>query len=192
MITVHYSHRLPADYEVERILARTAERGPLWDAAPNLYFKAFLLRENGHFGATAHDFSSLYLWRQDQDFGEWLVRGGYKIVTDMFGRAEIETRFVLDARKGPGREARFAYKASLDIPLGADLTAAFGGEIEHNRRVAEQRDTIATVVGLDVQSWTFTRILLSENEPNTEHAGVAYQVIYLAQPLLETLPSADT
>src|SRR5689334_4976620 len=109
MIIAHYGHRLPANYDIGLIRARAKERGPLWDATPELYFKGFLLRESGRHGAIANSYSSLYLWRQDEAFRDFLVDGRYKTVTDSFGRAEIETRFALDARKGNGDDARFAY-----------------------------------------------------------------------------------
>ena len=113
------------------------------------------------------------------------------IVTDLFGRAEIETRFALDACKGPGHEARFVYTEDLDIPLDADLTAAFAREIERNREIAAQSDTVAAAVGVDTRNWKFTRILLSTNEPNGNENTVAYQILHLARPLLDTLPKGD-
>jgi uncharacterized protein DUF4865 len=191
MIIAHYGHRLPENYDLGPIKALTGERGPIWDARPELYFKAFLLRENGRFGAIATNFSSLYLWRQDDAFRDWLASGGYRIVTDLFGRAEIETRFALDARGGPGGEARFAYREDLDIPLDADLTAAFTREIERNQQIAVQAGTVAAAIGVDTRNWKFTRILLSTNEPNGSESAVAYQILHLAQPLLDTLPKGD-
>jgi hypothetical protein len=191
MIIAHYGHRLPAKYDHEPIRALTRERAPVWDARPELYFKAFLLREAGRFGAIANSFSSLYLWRHDWAYRDWLVSGGYKIVTDLFGRAEIETRLALDACKGGGREARFVTTEDIDIPLDADLTAAFAREIERNRRIAARPDTVAAAVGVDTRNWKFTRILLSTSEPNGNENGVAYQVLHLAQPLLDTLPKSD-
>ena len=191
MITAHYANRLPEKYDLGRIRALTKERGPVWDARPELYFKAFLLREAGRFGAIANSFSSLYLWRQDGAYRDWLVSGGYKIITDRFGRGEIETRFALDARKGPGHEARFACTEDCDIPLDADLTEAFAREIEHNREIAAQPDTVAAAVGVDTRNWKFTRILLSANEPNGNENAVAYQILHLARPLLDTLPKGD-
>src|SRR3954471_10405425 len=117
MIIAHYANRLPEGYDCERIRALTKERGPIWDARPELYFKAFLLREAGRFGAIANSFSSIYLWRQDEAYRDWLASGGYKIITDRFGRGHIDTRVALDARQGPGHEARFVYTEDLDIPL---------------------------------------------------------------------------
>src|SRR5260370_30354719 len=101
MIIAHYGHRLPENYDLELIRALTKERGPVWDARPELYFKAFLLREAGRFGAIANSFSSLYLWRQDGVYRDWLVSGGYKIITDRIGRGPIEARFAVDVRQGP-------------------------------------------------------------------------------------------
>lgn len=188
MIIAHYAHRLPVNHDIASIRARAKERGLLWNAVPELYFKGFLLREKERHGAIANNYSSLYLWRQDTAFRDFLVSGRYQVVTDTFGRAEIQTRFALDARKGHGHDARFAFKEELDIPLDADLTAVFANEIERNREVAERSGTVAAAVGVDTQNWKFTRILLSEREPTGREAGTSYEILHLAKPLLETLP----
>jgi hypothetical protein len=188
MIIAHYSHRLPANHDIGLIRARARERGPLWDAVPELYFKGFLLREKGRYGAIANNYSSLYLWRHDEAFRDFLVSGRYKVVTDAFGRAEIQTRFALDARKGPAHHARFAIKEELDIPLDADLTAVFASETVRNQEIAERSTTVAAAVGVDTQNWKFTRIALFEHEPTGHEAGTTYEILHLARPLLETLP----
>jgi hypothetical protein len=190
MIIAHYGHRLPAAYDLDQVRQRTSQRGPVWDSRPDLYFKAFLLRENGRYGAIANSFSSLYLWRADEAFRDWLASGGFKIVTDSFGRAEIATRVVLDARKGCGGSARFAYREDIDIPVDADLTATFAQEIDRNRDLATHRGTIAAAIGVDTQNWKLTRLLLSENEPNDAAQGMSYQILHLARPLLDALPPA--
>jgi hypothetical protein len=182
MIIVHYAHRLPADHDLGALRRWLKERGAVWDAVPELYFKAFLLREAGRIGATANSFASLYLWQQDKAFRDWLVRGGYKIVTDSFGRAEIETFFALDAFRGKAGEARFLYRDDIAIPLDADLTDAFA------RERATQPDVISAVVGLDPRNWKFVRVLLSDAEPDASARGVAYQIAHLSRPLLDTLP----
>jgi hypothetical protein len=188
MFIVHYGHRLPANYDVGLIRKRAAERGHLFDAIPELHFKAFLLRERGQHGAISSEYSSLYLWRTDQGFRNFLVDGRYKSVTDSFGRAAVETRVALDARKGSGRVARFLYKQEQDIALDADLTSVFVAEIERNAVMARQKGAVVAAVGVDAQNWRITRVVLSEEEPGEGKAGVAYQVLYLAKPLLDTLP----
>ena len=188
MIIAHYAHRLPADYDIGIIRNRAESRGHLFDAIPELYFKAFLLRERGHFGANQNEYSSLYLWRKDDGLRDFLVDGRTKSVTDSFGRPRIETRFVLDAHKGSSEQPRFLYKQEEDIPIDTDLTSAFADEIRRNRESAKQAGVVASAVGVDVQNWKFTRVVLSEKEPTGRDQGTAYQVLYLAKPLLAELP----
>ena len=188
MIIAHYAHRLPADYDIGIIRNRAKSRGHLFDAIPELYFKAFLLRERGRFGANQNEYSSLYLWRKDEGLRDFLVDGRTKSVTDSFGRPQIETRFVLDAHRGGSEQPRFLYKQEQDIPIDTDLTSAFADEIARNRESAKQAGVVASAVGVDVQNWKFTRVVLSEKEPTGRDQGTAYQVLYLAKPLLAELP----
>ena len=188
MIIAHYAHRLPADYDIGIIRNRAKSRGHLFDAIPELYFKAFLLRERGRFGANQNEYSSLYLWRKDEGLRDFLVDGRTKSVTDSFGRPQIETRFVLDAHKGSSEQPRFLYKQEQNIPIDTDLTSAFADEIARNRESAKQAGVVASAVGVDVQNWKFTRVVLSEKEPTGHDQGTAYQVLYLAKPLLAELP----
>ena len=192
MIITHYAHRLPADYAIDIIRKRAGARGHLFDAIPELYFKAFLLRERGRFGAITSEYSSLYLWRRDQGFRDFLVDGRTKSVTDSFGRPQVETRIVLDALKGSAEHARFLYKQEQDIPLDTDLTSTFTAEIERNHEAAKAAGVVASAVGIDAQTWKVTRVLVSEQEPTGREPGVAYQVLYLARPLLSELPRVSS
>jgi Domain of unknown function (DUF4865) len=187
MIIAHYAHRLPADYDLGIIRDRAVARGPFWEDVPGLHFKGFLLRERGRYGAIANEYSSLYLWQTDEALRDALLSGRYKTVTDSFGRAAIETRLALDARRGAGRDAKFAYRQDLAIPLDADLNAAFAAEIERNREIAKRPGTVAATVGVDPLNWTFTRILLSENAPDGAEGEQAYQILYLVRSLFDKL-----
>jgi len=191
MIVAHYAHRLPADYDISIIRNRASARGHLFDAIPELYFKAFLLRERGRYGAIQNEYSSLYLWRKDEGLRDFLVDGRTKSVTDSFGRPQIETRFALDALKGSGQVARFLYKQERVIAHDTDLTSAFADEIARNREAAKEAGMVVAAVGVDAQSWRFTAVLLSEREPTGAKGEEAYQILYLARPLLGTLPRAD-
>ena len=105
MIIVQYAHRLPADYDIGIIRNRAKSRGHLFDAIPELYFKAFLLRERGRFGANQNEYSSLYLWRKDEGLRDFLVDGRTKSVTDSFGRPQIETPVCAGCTQGQQRAA---------------------------------------------------------------------------------------
>lgn len=190
MILAHYLHRLPATYDIDLIRTRAAARAGQWDAMPNLFFKAFLLREKGRLGAIASSYSSLYLWQDAASFAGFLTDGRYRVVTDSFGRADIDTRFVLDARRGPGREARFALVEEEVIPLDADLAGAFAAEVERNRSRAMEADVVAAAAGVDPHGWRISRIVLSETAPAGESSALSYEILHLARPLLDLLPAA--
>lgn len=187
MLIAHYEHRLPADYDLDIIRSRAGQRGRLWDDTPDLFFKAFLLREAGRHGASGHSYSSLYLWRHEAALSNF-VASRFRSVTDSFGRPEIDTRFVLDARRGQGSAARFAYRQEIDIPREADLAEVLANEAARNQEAAAQPAIVATAVGVDVQRWRLTRVQLSEGELAAGPGAVAYQVLYLARPLLDQLP----
>ncbi|NMV40638.1 DUF4865 family protein [Ralstonia insidiosa] len=188
MLLAHYAHHLPADYDMARLHVRASQRGPLWDDAPALFFKAFLLREKGRFGATANEYSSLYLWQHDAAFRDFLVNGRYHVVTESFGRAAIRTHVALDARKGPSNTARFAYLEEKDIAPDGDLTDVFRHAIERNREAAAQAGTAAAVIGVDTVAWRLIGVRLSEAPPADNETATCHQLLHLAQPLLETLP----
>lgn len=42
MFAKQYSHRLPADYDMNLIRRRAAQLGPSWDHTEGLLFKAFI------------------------------------------------------------------------------------------------------------------------------------------------------
>lgn len=188
MLIAHYAHRLPSNYDVGLIRARAAQRGPEWAATAELYFKGFLLRERGRYGIGANEYSSFYLWRQDDALRDFLRDDRFRGVTDSFGRPDVQTALAIDARKGRGRVARFAYKEEGDIPRDADLDLFCAQEAERNRAVASDAASVAAAVAIDPRNWRVIRIVLSENEPTGSEQGVAYEVLYLARPLLETLP----
>jgi hypothetical protein len=73
---------------------------------------------------------------------------------------------VLDASKGSGEVARFLYKQEQAIAHDMDLTSTR-------------------------KNWKLTRVLLSEREPSGTKGEEAYQILYLAKPLLELLPPAS-
>ena len=143
MMIAHYAHRLPANYDMSLIRSRANERGGRWSAVPELYFKAFLVREIGCLGAVANEYSSLYLWRQEDAFRRFLSDGGFDVVTRSFGRPSIRTYVALEARRGAATAPKFLSTRESDIPVDADLTAALAAEGVWCREAASDRGTVA-------------------------------------------------
>jgi hypothetical protein len=186
MIT-HYAHRLPANYDMSLIRSRANERGGRWSAVPELYFKAFLVREIGCHGAVANEYSSLYLWRQEDAFLKFLREGGFDVVTRSFGRPSIRTYIALEARRGAGAAPKFLSMTEADIPVDADLTAALAVEEMWCREAASNRGVVAATVGVDTRSWRTVRILIAD-DGSADKTAKCYEICHLAGPLLNTLP----
>ena len=192
MLTAHYLHRLPSDYDLNAIRTRGKARGALWDDAPDLYFKGFLLREAGKHGAIENSYSSLYLWRSDQAFADFLLADRYRNVTNTFGRAQIETRLVLAAHKGRALQTAFVFEETVEIARDADLGAALTREVARNKAATAQPGVVAAVTALDTVGWRFSRYLLTEHEEaKPGDTAVAYEAVHLSQPLLSTLPDGQ-
>jgi hypothetical protein len=191
MLIAHYAHRLPATYDLGLIRTRVRTRGALWSAVPELHFKAFLVREAGRYGAAANEYSSLYLWRRGDAFRDFLTDGRFKVVTDAFGRPPIRTWVGLEARRGPGSEARFAALREADLPVDTDLTDALAAEAAWCRKVSAEPDVVVATAGLDSGNWRTLRIVVTESEPDGTRLGTWYEVGHLAQPLRASLAHGE-
>ena len=148
MIIVQYAHRLPADYDISLMRSRAKARGHLFDAIPELYFKAFVLRERGRFGATQNEYGAVYLWRKDEGFRDFLVDGRTRSITDTFGRPQIETRwsivlgnnsFGLDGDAGLLRNPGAGSDPGLQPTFGDELGVGLGDRVARDAQVGGQR-----------------------------------------------------
>ena len=100
MILARYRHRLPADYDLGLIRARIMARGPTWDAAPGLIFKAFTLEDRSR-GASENAYSSFYLWRDAGAAAAFFAGPGFAAVMQAFGRPRTDLWLPFDVQTGP-------------------------------------------------------------------------------------------
>jgi hypothetical protein len=184
MFAMQYAHRLPADYDLQIIRQRAAERGPLWDATPGLLFKAFVLQQAGQLGATGNVYASVYLWDESAAAADFIASERFDSVIRSFGRPAIETWLPAQALRGLARQGRTLYREEQPLPVDPAMLA---GELERNQAIAAQHDTVAVWTVLDMQRWQWLRFTLSANEPDGRHAQHVYEVLHLAAPGLAQL-----
>ena len=72
-------------------------------------------------------------------------------------------------------------EAATSSGSAPDRAAVLAEEKQRNRQLADNSDTFAVFLALDVQAWRLVRITLSAKALDTEHPGRGYQVLYLAQ-----------
>jgi len=182
MFAMQYAHRLPADYDLQIIRQRAAERGPLWDATPGLLFKAFVLQQAGRHAATGNLYASVYLWADPAAAVEFVASERFDSVIRSFGRPPIETWLPVQALRGPARQALTLYREEQ----AAD-PAVLASEAERNHAIAARADTVAVWTVLDLHSWRRVRFTLSAAEPDARDAQQTYEVLHLAAPGLAAL-----
>ncbi|WP_119736072.1 DUF4865 family protein [Pseudomonas sp. Larv2_ips] len=180
MFAKQYSHRLPADYDMDVIRRRAAQLGPLWDDAQGLLFKAFIAQTRGQ--APGNVYASVYLWADPLQAADFLLGERFQKVLDSFGRPHIESWLPLDVQRGPAQHALSLYREEWPLVPGADWAGIVAEEKRRNQQVADSRDTFAVCLALDVQAWRLVRITLSGKALDAAHPGTGYEVLYLARP----------
>jgi hypothetical protein len=189
MLIKQYEHRLPSDYDMDRIRERGRTRGLVWNDVDGLAFKAFALRERGKHGAHHNAYTSIYLWLQESAAALFVTGSRFETVIESFGRPPIHTWLPVDARAGHSGRALSIYREDVPEPEGASLGKLRELETEINRQVAAREDTVAALVGLDVLNWRVARFTLSSAPLQAVERGVGYEIAYLAAPGLALLPN---
>ncbi|MCJ2049947.1 DUF4865 family protein [Methylobacterium sp. J-070] len=182
MILARYRHRLPADYDMDRIRDRIAARGPLWDDAPGLVFKAFTVEDRNR-GAAANAYASLYLWRDPAAAAEFFAGPAFGAVIETFGRPRTDLWLPFAVSRGPASGARSLAIAERTLPADADLAAERRAEAEQGAALSAQPDVLAVVSGLDPAGWRLVRFVLRAGMPT---AGTA-EIVHLAAPGIAVL-----
>ncbi|MDO9357938.1 MAG: DUF4865 family protein [Polaromonas sp.] len=190
MFAMQYSHRLPADYDMQVIRQRAARRGPIWDDTEGLVFKAFVSQERGRHAAAGHLYASVYLWHDPSAAARFVMGERFQGVIDSFGRPQVETWLPLDARGGAGRarQASWLLREERAVDAAADRSALQAAQAEANRQRAAEPGTVAVWTALDLRDWRLVRFTLSAHAPEEAAEGSAvYEVLHLAKPGLGAL-----
>jgi hypothetical protein len=182
MFAMQYSHRLPADYDLEIIRQRVAQRGPLWDDTQGLIFKLFSLQQRNRHGAAGNVYASIYLWSDSDAAVRFLTDDRFKAVVDSFGRPQIETWLPMDARNGSASRPLSVYRDERQVDAAADHAALYAEEVERNRSIAARADTVAVWAALDLAAWRVIRFTVSSAQPDAARGGAVYEVLHAAQP----------
>lgn len=185
MILTRYRHRLPADYDMGRIRSRIADRGPLWDDAPGLVFKAFTIEDRAR-GAPANAYASLYLWRTSSAAVDFYAGPAFDAVIATFGRPRSDVWLPLAIARGPAAGARSLAVAERNLAAECDLAAERRAEAQQGAALAVEPDVFAVVSGLDPAGWRLVRFVLRAEPPDPGTPEIAH----LAAPGIAVLRDA--
>jgi uncharacterized protein DUF4865 len=190
MIAMQYSIDLPADYDMEIIRRRVAERGSFTDEFPGLGLKAYLMTEAGEAGATANRYAPFYLWLDPRGMRAFLWGEGFAGLCGSFGRPHVDTWLGVAFHRGPAFGETPITATREVAALAADAPAADVSEQQDalGRRRSGQPGLHSWAAAIDPTAWRLVRFALwtwpidqLESEPTR------YHVLHLSTPGMERL-----
>lgn len=183
MITMQYRIGLPADYDMDIIRRRIAERGHLTDDFPQLAFKTYLYADRKVTGRE-NLYAPFYLWQSPEGMNAFLGGAGFAGVVESFGRPIVRTWSVWRAETAPDLSAaQCATREIASIPAHAALSAV---RDEENAKVQAdiQRGALAAISAFDPSQWTLMRFRLwphAVDRPAGDDADI-YAIGHISQP----------
>ncbi|MBE1160207.1 DUF4865 family protein [Dyella acidiphila] len=183
MITMQYRIGLPADYDMDIIRRRIAERGHLTDKLPGLAFKAYLYAGRDAVGGE-NLYAPFYLWHSTEGMNAFLGGAGFAGVVASFGRPLVRTWSVWRAETARDlSSAGYATREIAPIPAHAALDAV---RAQENARLQTDLDrgALASLSAFDPASWTLLRFRLWRDlveRPQGDDADV-YAIGHISQP----------
>ncbi|WP_242112051.1 DUF4865 family protein [Luteimonas aquatica] len=162
MIAMQYSIALPADYDMDIVRRRIAQKGPQLDGFPGLSFKAYLYadRDDAALPTRGNLYAPFYAWREAAGMHAFLAGPGFAALTDAFGRPHVRTWSAWEANGTARlREAVCASRDLRALPVDADL-----GEIRTQALAQAHEDlangALAAVSAFDPQTWSLVALRL--------------------------------
>lgn len=185
MLTMQYRITLPADYDMDIIRRRIAERGHLTDDFPQLAFKAYLYADCGEPYAAGREnrYAPFYLWHDPEGMNAFLGGTGFAGVVASFGRPVVRTWSVWRAEMAP--DLSIATHATFEtIPIPAHIALSTTRDAEHANAGADlDRGAVAVISAFDPTGWTAIRFRLWRNAAAAFSENVdVYQVGHISQP----------
>lgn len=187
MLAMQYSFALPADYDMDIIRERIASKGHLFDAFPQLQFKAFQFacRDQAHHHTNENCYAPFYVWKNNAGMNEFLASSGFAALVSAFGWPTIRTWSVWEARLLPTMgSALCATHEIMAIAPHTALAELQKAEVEQVRKDIEQHGALAGVVGFEPTTWTLVRYRLwPDYRADFARAGVQiYEIGHLSIP----------
>jgi hypothetical protein len=185
MIAMQYSFVLPADYDMDVIRRRIAERGHFTDDFPQLDFKAYLYADRTTGQSQDNLYAPFYLWEDAEGMNNFLGGPGFAALKSSFGRPSINVWSVWHAQSPiEPNAAHHATREVLPIPPDASLGSWRDAEVVRLAQDIAVRGALGGVVAFEPTTWTLVRFRLWAHEPATLDVECAqrYDVGHVSQP----------
>jgi len=155
VIAMQYGFTFPADYDMDIIRQRIANRGAMLDGFKGLCFKSYLFTVRGTAGAEFNRYAPFYLWADSSGMHAFLSSSGFAGLVADFGRPQVRIWSVAEAFQSDSvRNARWATIGQSRIDEKDSLQAIKSGGNAQVQGAGEAPGTLARVKGFDPAAWT--------------------------------------
>ena len=176
MIAMQYCFDFPDGVDMASIHRRVIEKGPGFDGLAGLEHKAFLVSDAAL--GQPNRYAPFYVWRSATGMREFLLSDAFAALCETFGRPEVVTWTVLRFRRFD--TSRAPCHATQQTTLIAPGTSARSLR-EHALAATHPHVGLhSSLVAIDPQRWTLTRLLLWHARPAPEPGVDTWHVPYLA------------
>jgi hypothetical protein len=176
MIAMQYRFDFPDGADMAPIHRRVTEKGPGFDGLPGLEHKAFLVSDTAI--GQPNRYAPFYVWRSATGMREFLLSDAFAALCEAFGRPEVVTWTVLRFRRFDTSRAP-AYATQQTTSVAPDTSSRHLRELA--RTSAHPHTGLhSSLVAIDPQRWTLTRVLLWHAQPAPEPGVDLWHVPYLA------------
>ncbi|WP_337268547.1 DUF4865 family protein [Oryzifoliimicrobium ureilyticus] len=177
MLAMQYSFTLPADYDMDIVRRRIAEKGSFTDGFGHLALKAYLIAERNDPEVAAQDnlYAPFYVWENSLGLNNFVCGPGFASVSSAFGRPQVATWVPLASEISRDlTKARFASREVLKIGPGTDLSAFRKRLTKLARDEVEDGVTLSSVVAFDPTCWSAVHFRLLAPTPNVKMANMLF------------------
>lgn len=189
MHAMQYELTLPADYDMEIIRRRVADRGHLLDDWQGLGLKAYLVRERGVHGSPVNQYAPFYLWNTGAGMNAFLWGGPFQGIVDDFGRPSVRQWSGLAYEEGSAADspAQVAVVRRQRVPDGVRLGEVMAVAARETERLAGEGGALLSAAVVDTSRWELIHFSLWENDtPKAD--GDMYAVLHMSAPGRDRLP----
>ncbi|MDE1167844.1 MAG: DUF4865 family protein [Pseudomonas sp.] len=197
MIALQYTIELADDYDMAQIASRVGAKHHLFDAWPDLVFKAFLMavRTDWVVPSQANLYAPFYLWANAPAQQDFLRSEAFAGVAQAFGRPPVSTWSTIQVQGLDDLHlARFARREVSAIPADVSVATLCQAQVQASRRLMSQPAVVSTVVAFEPTTWTLVRLVFYRQCEGFEvGAGVQhYHVLHLSRPVSDLSPAPQS
>jgi hypothetical protein len=183
MLAMQYRFTLPADYDMNIIRRRVAEKGKALDHHAPLAFKVYLVADRLQ-GEHENRYAPFYLWHQPEGLRDFIGSAGFAGLAQNFGWPVVNTWpcVLAQHQSGEWAQARYATCEQIALEPFCDLANLARDEAQQAEQAIAQQGALLALTVLEPTHWFLLRFRLLATLPPQSVSTDRYEVLHVSCP----------